>query len=164
MILLLILWSFLAADTSAEMQECPPMKAALASWQMRVIMTSLDRFGSKTELTCFLRKLFYTTVTGVFKVMFWKVPTIKSGLPELAAQPFRKSPGLCHSVLLRACIIKSKMETEFPFLFNPLPPYLFRHFLKNCIIYQNRKFIRNLADKKSYCQWRCCTNSRVVSI
>lgn len=42
-ILLLILWSSLAADTSMEKQECQEKKAALASWQMRVVMASLDR-------------------------------------------------------------------------------------------------------------------------
>lgn len=129
MILLLILWGLLAADTSAEKQECQPVEAALASCQMCVIVASLDRFGSKTELTCFLRNSLYATITGVFKVLFWKLPMIKLGLPELAAQPFGKSPGLCHSVLPRGWIIKSEMDTEYPFLFN-LHPFMFLGFLK----------------------------------
>lgn len=141
-----------------EKPECQQMKAALASWQTRVITASSDWFGSQTELMCFLRKSFYATITGVSEVLFWKAPMIKSSLAELASQSFRKSPGLCPSVLPSVCV-KCKMETELPLLYNSLPPYLFRHF-KNGILHQNKKSIRNLAGKKSYSQWRHCRKQR----
>lgn len=114
-ILLLILWSFLAADTSTEKQECQQMKAALTSWQMHVITASLDRAHVP------LKKVTFCHNNLSLKSLVLKGAYDKSGLPELSAQPFRKSPGLCHSVLPKVCIIKSKIETEFPFLFNSLP-------------------------------------------
>lgn len=63
----------------------PAGETALASWQMCVIMASVDRFESKIELMCFMRSVFDATITGGLKVLFCNVPMIKFGLPDLAA-------------------------------------------------------------------------------
>lgn len=120
MIFLLILWSFLAADTSMEKQECQQMKAALISLQMCVITASLDRAHVP------LKKGIFSHNNLSLKSLVLKGTYDKIRSSRVVCTAFQEKPRFLSLSSVQARIIKSKMKTEIPFLFNSLPLYLLR--------------------------------------